>query len=60
MEPTSATRPFATPTGEACPRTVRIDGTVEGSGDCLGCGTCLQLAELAYPEPVVAPEVTSR
>lgn len=30
-----------TATGEPCPRSVRTDGTVSGSGDCVGCGTCL-------------------
>jgi hypothetical protein len=34
-------RRYATPNGAPCPRTVRVDGTVEGSGDCLGCGCCL-------------------
>ena len=34
-------RLFATPTGAPCPRTVRQDGSVQGSGACLGCGTCL-------------------
>lgn len=32
---------YATPTGAPCPRCLRIDGTVEGSGSCTGCGTCL-------------------
>jgi hypothetical protein len=32
---------YATPTGAPCPRTVREDGSVEGSGACLGCGVCL-------------------
>jgi hypothetical protein len=32
---------YLTPTGDPCPRVVRVDGTVLGSGDCLGCGTCL-------------------
>ncbi|HSP03772.1 MAG TPA: hypothetical protein VLR27_09740 [Acidimicrobiales bacterium] len=32
---------YQTWNGEPCPRYVRIDGTVVGSGDCLGCGTCL-------------------
>ena len=34
-------RRYATPTGEPCPRTVRLDGTIEGSGDCHACGCCL-------------------
>jgi hypothetical protein len=33
---------YATPTGRPCPRVVRLDGTIEGEGDCLGCGNCLQ------------------
>jgi hypothetical protein len=32
---------YQTWNGEPCPRHVRVDGTVVGSGDCLGCGTCL-------------------
>ena len=36
-----APRRYATPNGAPCPRTVRVDGTVEGTGDCLGCGCCL-------------------
>jgi hypothetical protein len=32
---------YATPTGAPCPRTVREDGSVQGSGACLGCGMCL-------------------
>ena len=42
--------PFATPTGRPCPRSVREDGTVEGSGDCGSCGCCLLLAEAAWPD----------
>ena len=37
-------RRWWTPTGEPCPRTERLDGTLEGSGDCVGCGFCLLLA----------------
>jgi hypothetical protein len=36
---------YQTPTGEPCPRTVRVDGTVDG-GDCTCCGFCLLLAGL--------------
>lgn len=36
-----APRRHGTPTGEPCPRTVRVDGGIEGTGDCLGCGACL-------------------
>jgi len=32
---------YGTPTGAPCPRTVRVDGGVDGSGECLGCGACL-------------------
>ncbi len=32
---------YFTPTGEPCPRSVRIDGTVEGTAHCHGCGFCL-------------------
>lgn len=40
---------YATPTGAPCPRSLRIDGTVEGSGDCGACGCCLLLADQAWP-----------
>lgn len=52
--PVPATHRYATPTGFPCPRVVRVDGTVEGSGDCLGCGVCMLLANLLdpdWPEP---------
>jgi len=39
---------YATPTGECCLRALRVDGTVEGSGDCVSCGTCLLVAERAW------------
>jgi ketosteroid isomerase-like protein len=39
-------RRYATPTGDPCPRTVRRDGTIEGSGNCMGCATCLQFGGL--------------
>jgi hypothetical protein len=39
---------YATPTGAPCPRCVRVDGTVEGSGDCLGCGYCVIVAAAAW------------
>jgi hypothetical protein len=41
-------RRYATPTGEACARTVHVDGSVSGSGDCVGCGFCLLLLESAW------------
>lgn len=40
-EPATRTERYQTWNGEPCPRHVRVDGTVTGSGDCLGCGTCL-------------------
>ncbi|HWC68075.1 MAG TPA: hypothetical protein VG478_08425 [Acidimicrobiales bacterium] len=47
-------RRWATPTGEPCPRAQRLDGSVEGGGDCLGCGFCLLLAGLLdIPTPSV-------
>jgi hypothetical protein len=47
----STARRFATPTGQPCPRSLHVDGTVEGAGDCLGCGTCLQFGGLVDPIP---------
>jgi len=32
---------YPTPTGEPCPRTIRVDGTIENGGNCQSCGTCL-------------------
>jgi len=49
---TGTGRRYGTPTGEPCPRVVRVDGTVDGSGDCLGCGTCLQFGGLLEPSSV--------
>jgi hypothetical protein len=46
MDPEVESRRFATPTGGPCPRCLRVDGTVQGSGDCVGCGTCLQFGGL--------------
>lgn len=40
-EPDDRSPPYQTWNGEPCPRYVRVDGTVVGSGDCFGCGTCL-------------------
>jgi hypothetical protein len=42
---------WLTPTGEPCPRVVRVDGTLEGSGDCVGCGFCHLLSGLVDPVP---------
>ena len=36
-------RAYPTPTGEPCPRLVRLDGSVDSSGACYGCGSCLLL-----------------
>ena len=44
-------RRWATPTGEPCPRVVRVDGTLEGTGDCVGCGFCLLILEAAWGDP---------
>lgn len=32
---------YPTPTGEPCPRTIHVDGTIENNGICQSCGTCL-------------------
>jgi len=32
---------YPTPSGEPCPRTVHVDGTIENNGICQSCGTCL-------------------
>ena len=32
---------YPTRTGEPCPRTIRVDGTIELGGNCQSCGTCL-------------------
>jgi hypothetical protein len=55
--PRRSTRRYATPTGEPCPRAVRVDGTVEGTGECLWCGYCLLIAEAAWsgPQPGSGP-----
>jgi hypothetical protein len=45
-EPEGRRDRWRTPTGEPCPRNVRVDGTIEGTGDCLGCGFCLLIAGL--------------
>ena len=45
-------RRWMTPTGDPCPRSLRVDGRVEGTGDCQGCGCCLLstgLVELQQP-----------
>ena len=37
---------YPTPTGEPCPRTVRVDGTIEFGGNCQSCGFCMLYAGL--------------
>lgn len=49
-EPAAAVDRFQTPTGAPCPRTLRPDGTVEGSGDCCACGYCVLLELGAWPD----------
>ena len=51
----SAARRYATPTGDPCPHRVRVDGTVDGSGDCALCGCCLLLIWAAWPNVVAPP-----
>jgi hypothetical protein len=46
---TGDTTRYRTPTGEPCPRTVRLDGSIEGSGDCCCCGYCLAMETAAWP-----------
>lgn len=40
---------YATPTGDPCPRTIRVDGTIENGGNCQSCGTCLLFSGLIDP-----------
>jgi hypothetical protein len=40
---------YPTPTGDPCPRTVRVDGTIELGGNCMSCGTCLLFGHLLDP-----------
>ena len=41
---------YQTPTGAPCPRSLGLDGTIAGSGDCHGCGYCLLLEAAAWPD----------
>ena len=41
---------YATPTGDACPRQLTSDGSLEGPGHCYGCGSCLLLEDAAWPD----------
>ena len=43
-------RRYETPTGAPCPRVVRKDGSIEGSGACCACGCCLLLLAAAWPD----------
>ena len=47
---------YATPTGEPCPRTIRVDGTITNSGNCQSCGTCLLYGGLIEPAGLQTPE----
>jgi hypothetical protein len=47
--PVEPERRFATPTGEPCPHQIRLDGTIEGPGDCYSCGYCLSVEAAAWP-----------
>jgi hypothetical protein len=47
---------YATSTGDPCPRTIRVDGTIENGGNCQSCGTCLLFSGLI--DPIVPPEET--
>jgi hypothetical protein len=51
MEPSSAASTYATPTGDPCPRALRADGTVVGTGECLACGCCLLAIMAPWQEP---------
>lgn len=43
---------YPTPTGEPCPRTICVDGTIERGGNCQACGTCLLYSGLVeVPDP---------
>jgi hypothetical protein len=39
---------YRTPTGRPCPRTLRMDGSVEAGGDCCSCGYCVLLEWAAW------------
>lgn len=43
---------YATPTGDPCPRTIRVDGSIENGGNCQSCGTCLLYSGLIDPGPI--------
>jgi hypothetical protein len=47
---------YATPTGSPCPRTIRVDGTIENGGNCQSCGTCLLYGGLIDPGSTATSE----
>ena len=47
---------YGTPTGDPCPRTIRLDGTIENGGNCQSCGTCLLFSGLI--ETIAPPDET--
>jgi hypothetical protein len=47
---------YATPTGDPCPRTIRMDGTIENGGNCQSCGTCLLFGNLIDTSTVPTSE----
>jgi hypothetical protein len=53
-EPRRPGHRYATPTGDPCPRTVHVDGTIENDGNCQSCGMCLLFGGL-----VELPDVSS-
>jgi len=60
-EPEGGNGRWKTPTGEPCPRAQRVDGRIDGGGDCHGCGFCLLLAGLVDSwliEKVPSPDET--
>ena len=40
---------WRTPTGDPCPRTQHLDGTVDGTGECMCCGFCLLAGLVELP-----------
>ena len=49
-----------TPTGEPCPRAVRLDGTIEGAAHCVSCSCCLLLLRAAWPDAVAGASTETR
>ena len=50
---------YQTPTGQPCPRSLQLDGTVWGTGDCQGCGYCLLLEAAAWPRSAALYELAA-